>query len=399
MTPMLDPGQLSERISRISVSMTMRVASEAERLKREGHDIVDFGPGEPDFPTPTNIKQAAIRAIEQNFTRYTSSAGTPELRQAIVDRHAADFGTSYTPEDCVVAVGGKQAIFDIMQVLVDAGDEVVIPVPYWVTFKDVVNFAGGKCVFVPPDEATGFKLTAAMIEPLLSNRTRIVLVNSPSNPAGAVVEPEEFERIHHLAASRGIYLLTDECYCHFVYHGAPFSAASLRGARRNVLVVGSASKTYSMTGWRVGWALGPEPVVAAIVKLQSQSTSNVTSIAQKAAVEALRGPQDSVAAMLAEYRRRRDFVVSRLREMPGVACTEPQGAFYVFPNVSAALRQDGVRDTLEFAARLLQHEYVSVVPGEAFGAEGHIRISYATSMHELERGLARLDGFVRNLMK
>ncbi len=398
MTPLLDPGQLSERISRISVSMTMRVASEAERLKREGHDIVDLGPGEPDFPTPENIKQAAIRAIEHNFTRYTSSAGTPELRQAIVERHAADFGARYTPAECVVAVGGKQAIFDIMQVLIDPGDEVVIPVPYWVTFKDVVNYAGGKCVFVPPDEPGGFKLTAAMIEPHLSNRTRIVLVNSPSNPAGAVVTAEEFERIHHLTASRGIYLLTDECYCHFVYRGKPFSASSFPGARRNVLVVGSASKTYSMTGWRVGWVLGPEPVVAAIVKLQSQSTSNVTSIAQKAAVEALNGPQDSVGLMLAEYRRRRDFVVRRLREIPGVACTEPEGAFYVFPNVSAALREDGVQDTLEFAARLLQHAYVSVVPGEAFGAEGHVRISYATSIEELERGLARLDDFVRNLM-
>ena len=399
MTPMLDPAELSERISRISVSMTMRVAAEAERLKRAGHDLVDLGPGEPDFPTPQNIKQAAIRAIEENFTRYTSSAGTPELRQAIVDRHAADFGTQYAPSECVVAVGGKQAIFDIMQVLIDPGDEVVISVPYWVTFKDVVNYAGGRCVFVPPEERNGFRVTAAMIEPHLSNRTRIVLVNSPSNPAGAVVDREEFERIHHLTSSRGIWLLTDECYCHFVYDAAPFSAAALPGAKRSVLVVGSASKTYAMTGWRVGWALGPEPVVAAIVKLQSQTTSNVTSIAQKAAVEALRGPQDSVPAMLAEYRQRRDYVVGRLRQIPGVTCTEPQGAFYVFPNVSAALGENGVRDTLEFAGRLLQHEYVSVVPGEAFGAEGHIRISYATSMRELERGLARLDNFVRHLMR
>jgi aspartate aminotransferase len=399
MTPMMDSGALSERISRISVSMTMRVAAEAERLKREGRDIVDLGPGEPDFPTPENIKQAAIRAIEENFTRYTSSAGTPELRQAIVDRHAADFGTHYTPAECVVAVGAKQAIFDIMQVLIDSGDEVIIPVPYWVTFKDVVNYAGGRCVFVPPDERNGFRVTAAMIEPLLSNRTRIVLINSPSNPAGAVVDPEEFERIHHLTSSRGIYLLTDECYCHFVYGRPPFSAAVLPGAGRTVLVVGSASKTYSMTGWRVGWVLGPEPIVSAVIKLQSQSTSNVTSIAQKGAVEAMRGPQDSVSVMLAEYRRRRDFIVRRLREIPGVTCTEPQGAFYAFPNVSAVLREDGIRDTLEFAGRLLQHEYVSVVPGEAFGAEGHVRISYATSMQELERGLARLDSFVRNLMR
>jgi aspartate aminotransferase len=387
MIPGADANKLSGRISRISVSMTMRVAGEAARLKREGHDIVDLGPGEPDFPTPANIKQAAIRAIEENFTKYMAPAGLPELRQAIAERHAADFGSSYTPEECVVTAGGKQAVFDLMQVLIEHGDEVVIPIPYWVTFHDVVAYAGGKCVFVPPDEPSGFQVTAAMIEPLLTSRTRIVLINSPSNPAGAVVDREEFERIYQLASSRGIYLLTDECYCHFAYGTPPFSAASLPGAKRTVLAVGSLSKTYSMTGWRVGWVLGPEPVVAAVIKLQSQSISNVTSIAQKAGVEALRGPQDSVGIMLAEYRRRRDFVVRRLREIPGVTCSEPQGAFYIFPNV-------GVRDTLDFSGRLLREEQVSVVPGEAFGVEGHIRISYATSMHEIERGLDRLHHFM-----
>jgi aspartate aminotransferase len=389
MTPTADPSKLSGRISRISVSMTMRVAGEAARLKREGHDIVDLGPGEPDFPTPANIKQAAVRAIEENFTKYMPPAGMPELRQAITERHAADFGSRYTSEECAVTAGGKQAVFDLMQVLIDAGDEVVIPIPYWVTFRDVVAYAGGKCVFVPPDERSGFQVTAAMIEPLLTSRTRIILINSPSNPAGAVVDRQEFERIYHLASSRGIYLLTDECYCHFVYGTPPFSIASLPGAKRTVLAVGSLSKSYSMTGWRVGWVLGPEPVVAAVVKLQSQSISNVTSIAQKAAVEALRGPQDSVQVMLAEYHRRRDFVVGRLREIPGVTCSEPQGAFYIFPNV-------GVPDTLEFCGRLLREKQVSVVPGEAFGVERHIRISYATSMHEIERGLARLHDFVEN---
>lgn len=394
---MLDTGALSERISRIGVSTTMRVAAAAERLKREGRDVVDLGAGEPDFPTPDNIKQAAIQAIESNFTRYTSSAGIPELCQAICERHAVDFGTRYEPPECVVCVGAKQAIFDIMQVLVGDGDEVVIPVPYWVTFKDVVQYAGGRCVFVETGARDGFRLTAAMIEEHLSDRTRIVVVNSPSNPSGAVVDRGEFERLHHLTARRGIYVLTDESYCRFVYDGAPYSIASAEGAGGNVLAVGSVSKTYSMTGWRVGWALGPEAVISAIVKLQSQTTSNVTSIAQKAAAEALRGSQDSVGAMLEEYRRRRDFVVARLRRIPGVACALPQGAFYAFPNVGAVLRQDGVRDTLEFTERLLELKKVAVVPGEAFGAERHIRISYATSMRELERGLDRLEEFITNL--
>jgi aspartate aminotransferase len=394
---MLDTGALSERISRIGVSTTMRVAAAAERLKREGCDVVDLGAGEPDFPTPDNIKQAAIQAIESNFTKYTSSAGIPELRQAICERHAVDFGTRYEPPECVVCVGAKQAIFDIMQVLVGDGDEVVIPVPYWGTFKDVVQYAGGRCVFVETGARDGFRLTAAMIEEHLSDRTRIVVVNSPSNPSGAVVDRGEFERLHHLTARRGIYVLTDESYCRFVYDGAPYSIASAEGAGGNVLAVGSVSKTYSMTGWRVGWALGPEAVISAIVKLQSQTTSNVTSIAQKAAVEALRGSQDSVGAMLEEYRRRRDFVVARLRRIPGVACALPQGAFYAFPNVGAVLRQDGVRDTLEFTERLLELKKVAVVPGEAFGAERHIRISYATSMRELERGLDRLEDFITNL--
>ncbi|HVX66476.1 MAG TPA: pyridoxal phosphate-dependent aminotransferase [Bryobacteraceae bacterium] len=376
------------------MSTTMKVAAEADRLRRSGLDVVDFGAGEPDFPTPDNIKQAAVRAIEANFTKYTSSAGTPELREAICARHAADFGTAYKPAECVATVGGKQAIFDLLQVLINRGDEVVVPVPYWVTYKDVVNYAGGRCVFVETDERNGFEVTAALIEPHLTERTRIVIINSPSNPSGAVLSREEFERIHELTSRRGIYLLTDECYCRFLYDGAPYSIASRPGAKPTVLVAGSASKTYAMTGWRVGWVLGPEPVVASIVKLQSQSTSNVTSIAQKAAVEALRGPQESVDIMLAEYRKRRDFVIQRLRAIPGVTCAEPKGAFYAFPNVSAALHEDGISDTLEFSERLLGREHVAVVPGEAFGAPGHIRISYATSMHELERGLDRIHKFI-----
>ncbi len=385
--------EIAERISRISVSSTMKVAADAEKLRAQGVDVVDFGAGEPDFPTPDNIKQAAVRALEQNFTKYTNAGGTLDLKQAICDRHAADFGTKYQPSECLVTVGGKHGIFNLTQALINPGDEVVIPVPYWVTYKDVVNFAGGKCVFVATDEDQGFTLTADMIEPHLTPRTKMVLINSPSNPSGAVLDRAEFEKIYRLTADRGIFMMTDECYCQFLYDSEPFSIASLAGAKENVLVAGSLSKTYAMTGWRIGFVLAPPPVIGAMVKLQSHSTSNPTSIAQKAAVEALRGPQESVRTMLAEYAKRRDFVVARLRAIPGVSCAEPRGAFYAYPNIGVALR-NGISSTLQFCERLLDKAAVAVVPGEAFGTDRHVRISYATSMHELERGLDRLHRFI-----
>src|SRR4051795_1267897 len=385
---------IADRISSISVSSTMKVASDAERLRSEGVDVVDFGAGEPDFPTPDNIKQAAIRALDQNFTKYTAAGGTAELKKAICERHALDFGTDYKPAECIVTVGGKHVIFNLTQALVNPGDEVIIPVPYWVTYADVVNYAGGKCVFVPTDEAAGFTLTAAMLEPHLTARTRMVIINSPSNPSGAVVEREEFEKIYRLTSARGIYLMTDECYCKFLYDSEPFSIAALPGSKETVLVAGSLSKTYAMTGWRIGFGLVPQSIVGAMTKLQSHSTSNPCSISQKAAVEALRGPQESVAVMLAEYRRRRDFVVQRLRQIPGVTCAEPQGAFYAYPNLGVVLGKNGISNTLDLADRLLQESHVAVVPGEAFGTDQHVRISYATSMTELERGLDRIHQFV-----
>ncbi len=390
-------SEIADRIALISVSSTMKVAADAEKLRAQGVDVVDFGAGEPDFPTPDNIKQAAIRAIEQNFTKYTGAGGTLELKQAACERHARDFGTAYTPAECIISVGGKHVIFNLTQALVNPGDEVIIPVPYWVTYKDVVNYAGGKCVFVETDEQNGFTLTAAMIEPYLTARTKMILINSPSNPSGAVLDREEFEKIYHLTSRRGIYLLTDECYCHFLYQGTPFSIASLPGAKETVLVAGTLSKTYAMTGWRIGFGLVPQPIAGAMLKLQSHSTSNPTSIAQKAGVEALRGPQDSVGVMLAEYRRRRDFVVRRLREIPGVKCAEPKGAFYAYPDIGVALGKKGIQNTLQFSERLLTEAHVAVVPGEAFGTARHIRISYATSLHELTRGLDRLHEFIVGL--
>ncbi len=385
---------IAERVSSISVSSTMKVSADADKLRSEGVDVVDFGAGEPDFPTPDNIKQAGIRAIEQNFTKYTAAGGTAELKKAVCERHALDFGTSYKPSQCLIGVGGKHVIFNLTQVLLNPGDEVVIPVPYWVTYKDVVSYAGAKCVFVNTDEEKSFTLTAEMIEPYLTERTKLVIINSPSNPSGAVLDRAEFEKILHLTSRRGIYLMTDECYCKFLYDSEPFSIASLPGVSDTVLVAGSLSKTYAMTGWRIGFGLVPEAVAGAMNKLQSHSTSNPTSISQKAAVEALRGPQESVGVMLAEYRKRRDFVVSRLRQIPGVRCAEPRGAFYVYPNIGVALGKSGIQSPLQFSERLLADAHVAVVPGEAFGTNRHVRISYATSMQELERGLDRMHQFI-----
>ena len=385
--------QLAGRIALISESSTMKVAADATRLRSQGADVVDFSAGEPDFPTPANIKQAAIKAIDQNFTKYTNTGGIEELKQAVCDRHKADYGTSYTSKECVVTVGGKHAIFNLIQALVDPGDEVIIPVPYWVTYKDVVNYAGATCVFVDTDEQEGFQLRASMVERAITPKTRLVMINSPSNPSGAVFAREELERIFRMTRERGIWLMTDECYHRFLYNAEPLSMAAFPGAKDTVLVAGSLSKTYAMTGWRIGFVLAPAAVTGGIMKLQSHSTSNPTSIAQKAALEALRGPQDSVGEMLDEYRRRRDFVVARLRKIPGVKANEPQGAFYAYPNVSAAYR-GGITNSLQFAEKLLAEELVAVVPGEAFGTRDHIRISYATSIKELERGLDRLHKFV-----
>lgn len=387
---------LADRIALISESSTMKVAADADKLRREGVDVVDFGAGEPDFPTPDNIKAAAVRALEANFTKYTAAGGTLELKKAICERHRLDYGTNYAPNECVITVGGKHAIFGLTQALLNPGDEVIIPVPYWVTYKDVVNYAGGRCVFVNSDEASGFTFTAADLEPHITPRTKLMIINSPSNPSGGVLSREEFERIYQLAASRGVWLMTDECYCRFLYEASdePYSIAALPGAKENVVVAGSLSKTYSMTGWRIGFALAPAPVIGAISKLQSHSTSNPTSIAQKAAVEAVTGPQGSVDVMLAEYRRRRDFVMERLRAIPGVRIAVPKGAFYAYPNVSVAFNK-GIASALQFSERLLAEAHVAVVPGEAFGTNEHVRISYATSMDELQRGLDRIDKFVR----
>jgi aspartate aminotransferase len=383
----------TERIARISESSTMKVSAECDRMRREGIDVVDFGAGEPDFPTPDNIKKAAIAAIDANFTKYTPASGVLELKQAVCDRHRADYGTNYAPNECMITVGGKHAIFNLIEVLVQHGDEVIIPVPYWVTYKDVVNFAGGKCVFVPTEEEKGFAFTAETIEPYITDKTKLMIINSPNNPSGSVLSATDFQRIYNLAVKRGIRIMTDECYCRFLYESDPFSIAAAPNAKEHVVVAGSLSKTYAMTGWRIGFALAPKPLIDAMGKLQSHSTSNPTSVSQKAAIEALRGPQDSIKVMLAEYRKRRDYVIQRLRAMKGVTIAEPKGAFYAYPNISTGFG-NGIDSALKFSERLLSESHVAVVPGEAFGTSEHVRISYATSMHELERGLDRIRQFI-----
>ncbi len=375
----------------------MAVSAEAARLKAEGVNVIAFAAGEPDFGTPENIKDAAKRALDENFTKYTAAGGTPELKQAIVKWHSENLGTDYGASECLVCVGGKHAIFNTMAALLDEGDEVVLPAPYWVTFYDVVNYHGGKCVNVNTSEANGFRLAAADVERALTPKTKIVIVNSPSNPSGAVVERDEFEKIYTIASDHGAVLLADECYSHFVYDGDPFSIGSVAGAKPNVVVIGSLSKTFAMTGWRIGYALAPQQLISAMNKLQSHTTSNPTSIAQKGAIEALSGPQDSIPRMLEKYRERRDYVVPTLRDIPGVHCPQPGGAFYAYPNISSTFGTGGIETAIDFATKLLKVAHVAVVPGEAFGTTEHVRISYAASMEDLKEGLSRMRDFITKL--
>src|SRR5579863_762068 len=322
---------LTDRINRIEPSATMAVVAEADKLRQQGIDVVDFGAGEPHFATPQHIKDAAIAAIQANFTKYTAVGGTIELRDAIVTRHGQDFDSSYRREESIASVGGKHALFNAIQVLVDHGDEVILPVPYWVSFKDIVRYAGGNCVLLEANENQGFRVTAEMIERLVTPRTKLIILNSPSNPSGAVMSPEDLTEVVRLAHERGIWVISDECYVYLNYTGKLFSVGALRDFREHMVIVGSLSKTYAMTGWRLGYALAPAPVVSAMQKLQSQSTSNPASMVQKAAVAALKGPQQCIADMREEYIDLRDHVVNGLRAIPGVKCTLPEGAFYAYP--------------------------------------------------------------------
>jgi aspartate aminotransferase len=391
--------QLTDRINRIQISPTAAVIAEADKLKLRGVDVTDFGPGEPDFPTPDHIKIAAIKAIEENKSKYTPTGGIMPLRESICAWHKRELGSSYEPKECVVSVGGKHSIFNVMSVLIQQGDEVIIPAPYWVSFPDIVKYAGGTPVFVETKPEDGFSVRDSAIAKAITPRTKLLILNSPSNPTGGVVPPDEYERILALCKKHNIWLMGDECYSHFTYEPhKPYSIASAAGAKENVIIIGSVSKTFAMTGWRIGYTLGPEALIQALIKLQSQSTSNATSIAQYAALAAMRGPMETVPVMLAEYERRRKRIVEGLRAIPGVKCEWPGGAFYAFPDISAHLSNGSAKPALaktctDIAKMLLDKAHVAVVPGEAFGAPGYLRLSYATSIERIIEGLRRLERF------
>jgi aspartate aminotransferase len=388
---------LTDRINRIEVSATMAITAEALKMKAAGIDLANFGAGEPHFNTPQHIKDAAIEAIEKNFSRYTAVPGIPEVRKAIVERHAADFGSNFAVDECVFTSGGKLALFNAIQVLVDHGDEVVLPVPYWVSFKDIIEYAGGKVVYVESDEREDFRITAKMIEAAITPKTKAIILNTPSNPSGAVVSAADLEAIVRLAHARGIYLLLDECYAYLTYAGKPVSGGTFTDCKEHVVILGSLSKTYAMTGWRAGFAMGPKQVIGAMSKLQSQSTSNATSFVQKAAVAALTGSQQCVSEMRGDFLKLRDRVLAGLKTIPGISCSVPQGAFYVYPNVSAFFGKGGLKTASDVAAKLLSDARVVVVPGEAFGTAEHIRISYAVTADVVDEGVKRMREYFGQL--
>src|SRR5258708_3169940 len=340
MTPVTEAAatlRLTERINRIEPSATMAVVAEADKLRQGGVAVVDLSVGETHVSTPPHIKDAAIAAINANFTRYTAVGGTTELKDAITYRHAQDFGSAYKREETMASTGGKHVLFNAIQVLVDHGDEVILPVPYWVSFKDIVRYAGGNCVLLESDEAAGFRVTAKMIERLVTPQTKMIILNSPSNPTGAVMSPEDLTEVARFAAERGIWVISDETYVYLNYSGREFSLGSLQEQRDRIIVVGSLSKTYAMTGWRMGFVLSPAAVTGARLQLQSKSQSNPTSIVQKAAGAALKGPQSCVAEMRADYIHVRDHMLAALRTKPGGKGTPPAGAFCGYPNIPECL--------------------------------------------------------------
>jgi aspartate aminotransferase len=371
----------------------MAVMAEAMRLRAAGEDVVDFSAGEPDFPTPDHIKRAGEAAIAANFTRYTPNAGIPELKRAVADRYREDYGLEFDPAGIIISNGGKHALLNLMLALVESGDEVVIPTPYWMTFSEQVRLAGGEPVLVPTSEESGFRLTADVIAPALTERTRILLVNVPSNPTGATISDEELRALGDLVKDRDVFFLWDDTYARLLFSPPPVEA--LRHLQRTLgerfLVAGTASKAYAMTGWRIGWAMGPKEVIDACGSLQSHMTSNASSIAQKACLEAVRSDQGPLAGMIAEYRWRAARLRDGLLRNARIRCSAPGGGFYLFPNVSGYLRRG--ETTTDLAAALLKEERVAVVPGPAFGREGHLRVSFATSRERIEEGIARLARF------
>jgi aspartate aminotransferase len=387
---------LSARASRIAVSPTMKVAADAMKLKAQGVDVVDFGAGEPDFPTPPHVSAAAHRAIDANFTKYTTNSGTEDLKRAIVERLRADNGVEYSTSEVIVTAGGKQALYNSILALFGEGDEVITHMPGWPTLVEQIKLADATPVIVRAQVEDGFALTADLLLDAVTARTRGIIINSPGNPTGALMPEVEMEKVAQEAARRNIWVLLDLCYDRLVYDNVRHNLVGVfaRHLRDRTVLCGSASKTYAMTGWRCGWAVGAAALVNACNAIQSHSTSNVCSISQRAAEAALRGPQDCVTEMLDEYKRRRDQLYEWLSADPKLRMRKPAGAFYMFPDVSEYLSPDGIRTSSELATLLLGEARVALTPGEAFDAPGFLRISYATSMKELERGSNRILEFL-----
>jgi aspartate aminotransferase len=388
---------VSENVAKMRASSTLAAMQAAVAMRAEGLDVVDLGAGEPDFDTPENIKQAAAEAMHKGKTKYTPTAGTRDLQQAIINFYEREFAATYDTSEVMATSGGKQAIFNAVVSLANPGDEVLIPKPYWVTFPEIVVFARATPVYIETEE-TDFVLTAEQVERAITARTKLIILNSPCNPSGRVIPPAEFRRIMEVLSERGIYAISDECYLRFVYPPAEvFSAATLPAELRSRLcIAGSFSKTYAMTGWRMGYSLAQAQWTSAMLNVQGHSTSNPNSIAQAAATEAFTGPQDSVSTMLEEYGKRRDWLTKALADIPGFRCTVPEGAFYAFPDVRGCLKGE-VKTSGEFADRLLKQEQTVVTDGAGFGAEGFIRISYATSLDRLEEGIRRIRRVAESL--
>ncbi len=390
---------LADRTTRIGVSPTMKVAAEAMRLKAQGVDVVDLGAGEPDFPTPDHIAQAAHAAIDAHFTKYTTNSGTDELKKAVCARYRADYGVDYTTSETIITAGGKQALFNAAMCLFGAGDEVITHMPGWPTLTEQIKLSEAAPVIVRTHAEDGFQLRADTVIAAMTPRTRGIIINSPCNPTGALISEDDMGAIGDEAARRGLWVLLDLCYERLIYDDVQHNLPAVLGQRMRdrTVLCGSASKAYAMTGWRCGWALAPAALVSAANALQSHSTSNVSSITQKAAVAALNGSQDCVTAMLDEYRERRDQLCTWIAQEPRLRVQMPAGAFYLFVDVSDFLSPDGIRTTGELAQALLDQSRVAITPGEAFDAPGFLRISYATSLKELERGIDRIINFVRSI--
>jgi aspartate aminotransferase len=390
---------LSARAGRIAVSPTMKVAADAMRLKAQGVDVLDFGAGEPDFPTPTHIGAAAKAAIDANFTKYTTNSGTEDLKRAVARRYLDDYGVEYSTSEIIITAGGKQALFNAVMALFGPGDEVITHMPGWPTLVEQIKLAEATPVIVRTYAEDGFRLRAEPFLAAMTSRTKGIIINSPGNPTGALIDEESMAAIADEAARRGIWILIDLCYEKLIYDPVPHNLLKVVSSRMRDKVVycGSASKAYAMTGWRCGWAIGPASVIGACNALQSHSTSNACSITQRAAEAALNGPQSYVTEMLDEYRHRRDQLCDWLAAEPRLRLVKPSGAFYLFPDVSEFLSPDGIRTTAELGNVLLNEARVAITPGEAFDAPGFIRISYATSLDVLERGTARIIEFVHAL--